>query len=45
MYSVSETFEATVSLIEGAWDEYTIDWINKLEHGEIIKQIINILMT
>ena len=36
MYSVSETFTVTVSLINDTWDEYTINWINKPEHREII---------
>ncbi len=36
MYSVSETFDVTASLINDTWDEYTIDWLNKPEHGEII---------
>ena len=36
MYSVSETFIVTVSLINNTWDEYTINWINKPIHKEII---------
>jgi len=36
MYSVSETFNVTVSLINDTWDEYTINWMNKPEHREII---------
>jgi len=36
MYSVSETFDVSASLINDMWDEYTINWLNKPEHGEII---------
>lgn len=36
MYSVSETFIVTASLINETWDEYTITWMNKPEHREII---------
>ena len=36
MYSVSETFNVTVSLINDTWDEYTINWNNKPIHREII---------
>jgi len=36
MYSVSETFNVTVSLINDTWDEYTINWINKPVHREVI---------
>ena len=36
MYSVSETFNVTVSLINDTWDEYTINWLNKPLHREII---------
>jgi hypothetical protein len=36
MYSVSETFNVTASLINDTWGEYTIDWLNKPEHREII---------
>ncbi|MHA1689081.1 MAG: CBM96 family carbohydrate-binding protein [Promethearchaeota archaeon] len=35
-YYVSETFKATVSLINDDWGELTINWMNKPEHGEII---------
>ena len=36
MYSVSETFNVTVSLINDTWNEYTINWLNKPVHKEII---------
>ena len=36
MYSVSETFNVTVSLINDTWSEYTINWMNKPIHREII---------
>lgn len=36
MYSVSETFNATLSLINDTWNEYTIIWINKPVHREVI---------
>lgn len=36
MYSVSETFDVTVSLINDTWGEYTIDYMNKPIHREII---------
>jgi len=36
MYSVSETFNVTVSLINDTWGEYTINWLNKPVHREII---------
>jgi hypothetical protein len=36
MYSVSETFTVSVSLINDTWDEYTINWINKPIHREVI---------
>lgn len=36
MYYVSETFIVTVCLINDTWDEYTINWINKPIHREII---------
>lgn len=35
-YAVSETFEASISLIEDDWDEMAITWENKPVHGEII---------
>jgi len=34
--SVSESFNVTVSLINDIWDEYTINWLNKPPHREII---------
>ena len=36
MYSVSETFDVTACLINDTWDEYSINWMNKPEHREII---------
>lgn len=39
MYYVSETFNVTASLINDTWDEYTINWLNKPEHNEIITTI------
>ncbi len=36
MYSISKTFNVTVSLINDSWNEYIINWINKPEHREII---------
>lgn len=36
MYSVSETFILSVSLINDNWDEYTINWVNKPIHRETI---------
>lgn len=36
MYSVSETFNVTVSLINDTWNEYTINWMNKPIHREKI---------
>ncbi len=36
MYYISETFDVTVTLISDTWEEYTINWINKPIHREII---------
>ena len=36
MYSISETFNVTASLITNSWDELTITWLNKPVHGEVI---------
>ncbi len=36
MYYVSETFNVMVCLISDTWNEYTINWVNKPEHKEII---------
>lgn len=36
MYSVSETFNVTVSLINDTWNEFTINWVNKPVHREVI---------
>lgn len=40
MYSVSETFFVTVSLINDTWEENTINWMNKPIHREIITTFI-----
>ena len=37
MYSVSETFQVTVSLVTESWDETTITWINKPNSTDIIE--------
>ncbi len=36
MYSISETFNVTASLITDSWDELTITWLNKPAHREVI---------
>lgn len=36
IYYISETFNVTVSLITDSWDELTINWANKPNHGEVI---------
>jgi hypothetical protein len=36
MFSVSETFDVAVSLINDIWGEYTIEWLNKPNHAELI---------
>ena len=36
MYSISETFNVTASLINDTWNELTINYINKPAHGEVI---------
>ncbi|KKL51948.1 hypothetical protein LCGC14_2290400 [marine sediment metagenome] len=36
MYSISETFNVTASLINDTWNELTINYINKPAHREVI---------
>lgn len=36
MYSISETFDVTVSLINDSWSETGMTWINKPEHRGVI---------
>lgn len=36
MYSISETFDVAVSLINDSWSETGITWLNKPEHREVI---------
>lgn len=36
MYSISETFNVTVSLINDTWNEYSINWLNKPIHRDVI---------
>jgi len=39
-WGVDETLSVTISLINESWGEYTINWMNKPEHGEVIDEIL-----
>jgi len=40
IWGVSQTMDLTMSIIDESWNEFTMEWISKPAHGQIIGQIM-----